>query len=84
MRRYTAYMSGERFMADSRTKVVHDLEKEKSQCNIDEIVRAGRELPFRNLNTAVEEGYVNCKFCIEASKKNLKLFGVKEENFKRS
>ena len=67
MRRYTANMSGERFMADIKTKVVHDLEKEKNECYIDDIVRAGAELPFKNLSIAHEEGYVNCRHCLNSS-----------------
>ncbi len=72
MRRYTAYMSGERFMADSRTRIVHDLEKEKGKCLIDEIVRTGKELPFKNLNDAVAEGYSKCSYCFNKQENNFK------------
>ncbi len=67
-------MSGERFMADSRTKVVHDLVKEKNECRIDDIVRTGKEMPFKSLNEAHNEGYIDCKFCIEVSKQRRLLF----------
>ncbi len=69
MRRYTAYMSGERFMADSHKKIVHDLEKERIECGIDEIVRAGKELPFKSLNEAATEGYSQCRYCLNNQKK---------------
>ncbi len=61
-------MSGERYMADSRTKVVHDLVKEENECRIDEIVRAGKELPFKRPDEAHKEGYMDCSFCMVASK----------------
>ena len=72
MRRYTAYMSGERFLADSRSKIVHDLEKEKGECKIDEIVRAGKELPFKNLNDAVADEYSKCSYCLNKKENNFK------------
>ena len=74
MRRYTAYMSGERYLGDSTTKLAHDLEKEKAGCKIDEIIRAGKELPFHSLKDANDEGYANCNFCLNNSNKIHKIF----------
>lgn len=64
MRRYTAYMSGERYLGNSESKEVHDLEKEKQQCKVDEIIRAGNEVPFKSLKDAYEQGYTNCVLCL--------------------
>ncbi len=63
MRRYTAYMSGERFLADKKSIAIHDLEHEKNDCLIDEIIRLGNELPFKRLEDAIENGYSKCSFC---------------------
>ncbi len=65
-------MSGERFLGDSISKVVHDLEKEKLQCKIDEIVRSGKEQPFKSLKDANLEGFNNCQFCLNNSKSIIK------------
>ena len=67
-------MSGERFLGDSNAKVVHDLEKEKQQCNIDVIVRLGKEQPFKSLKDANVEGFNNCQFCLNNTKSFVESF----------
>ncbi len=68
-RRYTGNMNGERFLANtsSSKKEVHDLDSEKSQCQIDEIIRAGHDKPYNSLAAARADGYDNCAHCIGGS-----------------
>lgn len=68
-RRYTGRMNGERFLANSSASKmeVHDLDNEKSQCQIDEIIRAGHERPYTTLSAAHAAGYDNCAYCIGGS-----------------
>lgn len=68
-RRYTGRMNGEQYLANSSpTKMeVHNLDNEKSQCQIDEIIRAGHERPYTTLSAAHAAGYDNCAYCIGGS-----------------
>ena len=63
---------GKRFVGNSNTTEVHDLDNEKTgpnQCQIDEIIRAGHAVTFTpdTLSQAHSEGYDNCAHCIGAS-----------------
>jgi hypothetical protein len=68
-RRYTGKMNGEQYLANtSPSKMeVHDLDNEKSQCQIDEIIRAGHERPYTTLSAAHAAGFDNCAYCIGGS-----------------
>ncbi len=48
---------------------VHDLMNEQSQCQIDEILRAGHAVRFipDSLDEAHKNGYDNCAYCIGGS-----------------
>lgn len=48
---------------------VHDLDNEKSQCQIDEIIRAGHDRPFTTLAAAHDAGYDNCAYCLGGSRR---------------
>jgi len=50
---------------------VHDLNNEKPQCQIDEIIKAGNAVVFNpdTLKQANDEGYDNCAFCIGESER---------------
>ncbi len=67
MRRYTGNMNGERYLGNTNTTEVHDLDNEKTLCQIDEIIRAGHDRPFNSLNDAHNAGYDNCHWCIGGS-----------------
>ncbi len=68
-RRYSGHMSGERFLANTSLskREVHNLDNEKTQCQIDEIIRAGHDKPFASLDAAKREGFDNCAWCIGGS-----------------
>ncbi len=65
-RRYTGRMNGERFLANANTSQLeaHDLDGEKSQCQIDAIIKAGHERPYNTLSAAHAAGYDNCAYCV--------------------
>jgi hypothetical protein len=48
---------------------VHDLDNEKTSCQIDEIIKAGHEKPYTTLSAAHNAGYDNCAYCIGGSKR---------------
>lgn len=75
VRRTIGKMRGERYLGNTNTKEVHDLDREdksKSGCQIDEIICAGHARPFRSLRTAHKEGYSDCAKCIGESERGSK------------
>lgn len=70
-RRYTGRMNGEQYLANASPskKEVHDLDNEKTNCQINEIIRAGHERPYTSLASAHAVGYDNCAYCIGGSRR---------------
>ena len=68
-RRYRGNMSGEQYLANtSPSKLeVHDLDQEKTNCQIVEIIRAGHDKPYTSLPAARAAGYDNCAYCLGSS-----------------
>jgi len=68
-RRRTGHMNGERYLANTSPskKEVHDLDDEKTNCQIDEIIKAGHDKPFDSLAAAHNAGYDNCAYCLGSS-----------------
>jgi hypothetical protein len=60
---------GKPYCGNTSEKEVHDLDKETTQCQIDEIIRAGHATPFDSLDTAHKAGYDNCAYCLGNSKR---------------
>jgi hypothetical protein len=65
-RRYRGHMGGERYLADThpRKMLVHDLDNEKIECQIDAIIRAGNDKPFSMRPDASREGFHSCDYCL--------------------
>lgn len=63
-RRWTGHMNGERYLANANEKEVHDLDNEKTQCQIDKIIAAGHDRPYSSLDAAHRDGFDNCAYCI--------------------
>lgn len=61
--------TGVRFLGNRRTTEVHDLRNEQTNCQINEILRAGNAVGFRpdTLQQARSEGYDNCAYCVGGS-----------------
>jgi len=66
-RRYRGSMNGERYLANTNEMEVHDLDSEEDSCQIDEIIDAGHEEPYRSLESAHDDGYDNCAYCLGGS-----------------
>lgn len=60
---------GKRFLGNTNTMEVHDLNNEQTNCQIHEIIAAGHAVVFTpdTLDQAHSEGYDNCKWCIGGS-----------------
>ena len=70
-RRFGSPTYGRRFVGNRNPghEEVHDLDNEKTQCQIDEIIRAKHAVAFRpdTLAQARSQGYDNCAYCIGGS-----------------
>jgi hypothetical protein len=59
---------GKRFVGNRAAghKEVHDLDSEKANCQINEIIRAGNAVTFTPdaLEEAHRQGYDNCAYCL--------------------
>jgi len=71
MRRYGWPLNGKRYCGNVNKKEVHDLDNEKPQCQIDEIIAAGHARTFTpdTLEQAHKEGYDNGAYCIGGSRR---------------
>lgn len=74
MRRFKGNSNGERYIGNKITKEVHDLDNEKPQCKIDDIIAGGNEIPFMYWYESKIKDYSICSFCfgvfIEVVKKS--------------
>jgi hypothetical protein len=70
-RRHTGNMNGERYLGNSSPSKmeVHDLDNEKTLCQIDEIIKARHDRPYNSLTAAQTAGFDNCAYCIGGSKR---------------
>lgn len=69
-RRYTGNMNGEQYLGNKNNKEVHDLDNEDTAgngCQINEIIRAGNDVPLTTLAAAHAAGYDNCAKCLSGS-----------------
>ncbi|MFX0097153.1 MAG: hypothetical protein ACFE7E_05285 [Candidatus Hodarchaeota archaeon] len=74
MRREGAPTYGRRFVGNTNTEEVHDLDNEQTkpnECQIDEIINANHVRTFEpdTLDQAHKEGFDNCAYCIGGSKR---------------
>jgi hypothetical protein len=60
-------MRGEQFCANLGKLEVHDLDRERGSCRIDEILRAGHDRPYRSLDAAHRDGHGDCAWCLGSS-----------------
>ena len=68
-RRYRGHMNGERYLANTNPSKleVHDLDNEKTACQIDEIIKASHDKPYISLEAAKRDGFDNCAYCLGVS-----------------
>ena len=65
----TGELYDERYLGNTRSKEVHDLDQETENCQIDELIEAGHARPFDTLAQAYADGYDNCAYCLGSSKR---------------
>lgn len=63
----TRRAAGKKFLGNTNTKEVHDLDNEKPQCQINEIIAARHDVYFDTLAQAHLAGYDNGHWCIGGS-----------------
>ncbi len=56
-----------RYCGNTNNMEVHDLDNEKSQCQINEIIAAGHAKAFSSLQEALVAGYDRCAWCLGGS-----------------
>ncbi len=61
--------NNKRYLGNTNTKEVHDLDNEKPQCQINTIIRNGHAVYFDTLKQAHNQGYDNGHWCIGDSKR---------------
>ena len=66
-RRDEGNMHGQRFLGNTGSKEVHDLDNESKRCQIDKIIAAGHDKPYIYLHQAHRDGYDNCGHCMIGS-----------------
>ncbi|MGI0092378.1 MAG: hypothetical protein ACREBS_11785 [Nitrososphaerales archaeon] len=62
-RRLNAPYFGKRYIGDSETKILHDVDKENPGCKIDTIPRRRIQM-FEWLNIPTEMNYEGCQYCM--------------------
>jgi hypothetical protein len=66
-KRYKGNLNGEQYLGNTSTQQVHDLENEQPRenaCQVDEIIAAGHDTPFKSLAAAHGAGYGDCDYCL--------------------
>ncbi len=80
--RRSDYLDNARYCGNTHKKEVHDLDNEKEDCKIDNIIESGHSIPFETLGQARKLNYDECDFCIGPSKKTLR--EQKEREYKKT
>lgn len=62
-RRYQGTLLGQRYLGDGSTMKAHDLDNEKPECRIDDVVAAGDGVPFVTIASAHSASYADCSWC---------------------
>ena len=63
------------YCGNQNKKEVHDLDNEKTHCQIDKIIRSGHAVPFNSLQDAHNRGFDNCAYCSGRSKNEILFLG---------
>ena len=66
-RRDEGNMHGQRYLANTRSKEIHDLDNESGRCQIDKIIAAAHDKTYIYLHQAHADGYDNCSHCMIGS-----------------
>ncbi|MGH7602899.1 MAG: hypothetical protein ACRENK_02755 [Gemmatimonadaceae bacterium] len=68
-RKYKGNMNGQKYVANTSPyrREVHDLDNENRNCQVDEIIRSGQDMPYTSLDAARRDDFGQCAFCSEGS-----------------
>ena len=66
-RREAGNMQGQRFLGNTNSLEVHDLDNEKKNCQIDKVIAAGHDRPYIYLHQAHRDGFDSCGNCMTGS-----------------
>ena len=60
--------TGQRYLADEKSKLVHDLDRETAECRINDTLKSRTAVSFipDQLQQAIREGYRPCPQCLPA------------------
>lgn len=58
-----------RYLGNTKKKEVHDLDQEKTSCQINEIIAAHHDRAFATLTAAHAAGFDNCHWCLGGSRR---------------
>ena len=70
-RRLNAPYFAKRYVADSDTKILHDLDREVTECKVEHIPRTRIQM-FEWLSIPSELGYSGCKYCMPEFKSQVR------------
>jgi hypothetical protein len=65
-KRFEPPYNGKQYLADTNTNRVHDLDNEKTECDIDKIESEHIKM-FDDIGQAYVEEFKDCEYCIEES-----------------
>ncbi len=65
----TRRTNGKKYLGNTNTKEVHDLDNEQTNCQISEIISANHDVYFDTLSGAHQQGYDNGHWCLGNSKR---------------
>ena len=63
-RRNKPNLIGKRYLGNTNTREVHDLDNEQIQCKVDTIIAHNHADGFATYEEAKRAGYDNCAYCI--------------------
>jgi len=63
MRRKGNRMWNERYLADKYKKIIHDLDNENAECQINKIMKDNTAIPFNDYIKAKICGFQYCSYC---------------------
>lgn len=58
------HLKDEIYCGNYTTKVVHDITREKTECQLKGCIENGEDIPFESLELAEKAGYKKCGFCL--------------------
>ena len=73
--------TGQRYLADEKSKLVHDLDQETAECRINDSLKNRTAISFipDQLQQAIKEGYRPCSQCLPVEAEKYEAEGKQQE-----